>query len=378
MKRFVVFAITLLLNFELIANEPIFILKKDSIIMDVNLDDEHDFLKGDKFLYNFRDDGFGVSLDKPLSIKLYLHDIYGTNYFCNINDVYLAGYELKIDENIRNSYWIPSYYYNLLKSKTPLDDVLKYETYWATKIIQSRYDKDITWKDEFSILRYYFGDFYFVVFGRYVYDDVDFFAYLEEVSDNKLIYNVQRMYSHFFDYKEKTIYVQPEYIPLFEKAVPFKIIFTINGDYMEMYIDEISEKNLFQTLVRTTPDACNQIENWIKGNSNNLSKVIFPKIGNTSVQKEATKTSISNITKNKTMTVTENLKLRSGEATSTQVLAIMQAGTKVKILELGKAETIDGISSNWVKVEVQANAKDRDGKPIKTGTVGWCYGGYLK
>ena len=56
----------------------------------------------------------------------------------------------------------------------------------------------------------------------------------------------------------------------------------------------------------------------------------------------------------------------------------MQAGTKVKILELGKVEKIDGISSNWVKVEVQPWAKDRDGKAIKAGTVGWCYGGYLE
>ena len=78
------------------------------------------------------------------------------------------------------------------------------------------------------------------------------------------------------------------------------------------------------------------------------------------------------------MTVSENLKLRSSEATSTQVLTVMSAGTKVKILELGKSEIIDGISSNWVKVEVLSNAKDRDGKPIKKGTVGWCYGGYLK
>lgn len=86
----------------------------------------------------------------------------------------------------------------------------------------------------------------------------------------------------------------------------------------------------------------------------------------------------TNVSKNKTMLVNENLKLRSGEASSTQVLVVMQAGTKVKILELGKAETIDGISSNWVKVEVQKGAKDREGKPIKSGTVGWCYGGYLK
>ena len=84
------------------------------------------------------------------------------------------------------------------------------------------------------------------------------------------------------------------------------------------------------------------------------------------------------LSENKTMTVRENLKLCSGEAASTQVLAVMSAGTKVKILELGKAETIDGISSNWVKVEVQKGAKDRDGKPIKRGTVGWCYSEYLE
>ena len=86
----------------------------------------------------------------------------------------------------------------------------------------------------------------------------------------------------------------------------------------------------------------------------------------------------TNVASNKTMLVSENLKLRSGEATTSDVLTVMSAGTKVKILELGKTETIDGISSNWVKVEVQKGAKDRDGRAIRAGTVGWCYGGYLK
>ena len=185
------------------------------------------------------------------------------------------------------------------------------------------------------------------------------------------------MYSHFFDYKEGTIYNQPDYLPLFEKPTPYKIILIIDGDYMKIYIDEVSEKNLFQTLIRTSSEACNQIENWIKGKSNDLSKVVMPKHGNSSVQTEVTKTNATNVAPNKTMTVKENLKLRSGEATSTQVLTVMQAGTKVKILELGKAEKIDGINSNWVKVEVQKGAKDRDGKPIKARTIGWCYGGYL-
>ena len=86
----------------------------------------------------------------------------------------------------------------------------------------------------------------------------------------------------------------------------------------------------------------------------------------------------SAISENKNMLVSENLKLRSGEATTSEVITVMSAGTKVKILELGKAENIDGINSNWVKVEVLSGAKDRDGKLIKTETIGWCYGGYLK
>ena len=56
----------------------------------------------------------------------------------------------------------------------------------------------------------------------------------------------------------------------------------------------------------------------------------------------------------------------------------MEAGTRVEILELGKFEVIDDIGNYWMKVEVQAGSKDRDGKPIREGTVGWCFGGYLE
>jgi hypothetical protein len=86
---------------------------------------------------------------------------------------------------------------------------------------------------------------------------------------------------------------------------------------------------------------------------------------------------ITNVSVNKTMTCSDNLRLRSEEATTSRVITTMQKGTKVKILKLGKAETIDGITSNWVQVEVLAGAKDKDGKALKAGTIGWCYGGYL-
>ena len=78
------------------------------------------------------------------------------------------------------------------------------------------------------------------------------------------------------------------------------------------------------------------------------------------------------------MSCIDNLSLRSEGSVSASVITTMKKGTKVKVLKLGNAETIDGITSNWVQVEVLSGAKDQKGKKIKAGTIGWCYGGYLE
>ena len=376
MKRKVLFTLFLLLpmlavmateNSWRYAKEPVLILKKDSVIKDTSLNEKM-FSKGDRFLFgrkgiNGSERGFGVHLDDPLTIRICFRDSNGKGYSSNINDVYLEGNNLKIDTDIKNSHWIPSYYYELLESRNVKSKLLEYESYWKN-FENYTVDPDLTWFDCFTVQRFYFDDFYFVYFGKLdYYNDVDFLAYLDEVSDTKIVYDVQKMYSHFSDYySESPFYNHPGFLPLYEKEKPFKVILTLDGDYMKMYIDEVSEENLFQILVRTTPEACDQIEKWIKGESYDLSKVVMPRSSSVG----------------KTMTVSENLRLRSGEATTSDVVTVLQAGTRVKILEVGKAETIDGISSNWVKVKVRAGAKDRDGKTITKGTVGWCFGGYLK
>ena len=380
MKRLIALMI-IFLNVNLFAKEPVLILKKDSVIEDTS-GNEKMFSKGDRFLFGCKGSdgsewGFGVHLWDPLTIEIYFRDSNGKGYSSNINDVYLEDNNLKIDTNIKNSHWIPSYYYELLGSRNVKSDLLEYESHWKNFKNHTE-SPDLTWFDCFTVQRFYFDDFCFVYFGKLnYYNDVDFLAYLEEVSDTKIVYDVQKMYSHFFDYySESPLYIHPDFIPLYEKEKPFKIILTLDGDYMKMYIDEVSEENLFQILVRTTPEACDQIEKWIKGESDDLSKVVMPRPS--SVQKESSAASPAvNITPNKTMTVTENLKLRSGEAT-TQVLTVMSAGTKVKILEVGKAGTIDGISSNWVKIQVVTTSFDKDDNTIESGTVGWCFGGYLK
>lgn len=76
--------------------------------------------------------------------------------------------------------------------------------------------------------------------------------------------------------------------------------------------------------------------------------------------------------------VSENLRLREEEDTSSAVITTMRAGTRVKVLAAGKEETIDGITASWVQVEVQKEARDKDGNTIPAGTKGWCFGGYLQ
>ena len=49
----------------------------------------------------------------------------------------------------------------------------------------------------------------------------------------------------------------------------------------------------------------------------------------------------------------------------------------MKVLAPGREDTIDGIASNWVQVEVLGGAKDKDGNAIEAGTVGCLFGGYL-
>lgn len=78
------------------------------------------------------------------------------------------------------------------------------------------------------------------------------------------------------------------------------------------------------------------------------------------------------------MVVTENLRLRTSKYDGRKVITVLNKGSRVKIIEIKDEEEIDGIKSNWVYVEVQRNATDKDGNEVKYGVCGWCFGGYLE
>ena len=372
MKKIFLLSILLLIFNFTFADELRFIVQEDITLEDSNWNNCK-FKKGNILTQRKDIVGIGISMPKPLEIEIGLYSPdYNENFFFPIRTITLEGSNKKIEKSISNDYWIPRYYYAQIENSNRTAIVLENESYWETKTIYSR-DEELTWIDEFGIGKFYFGDFYFFYFGGYGYDDVDFLAHLKESSEKKIVYTVQNMYSHFFDYRKKSRYPHPEYLPLFKRQTPFKVIFAIDGDYMKMYIDEVSDKNLFQTLVRTSPAACEQIENWIKSKSDDLSKVTWPRHADGTCDYDTT----VRLQSGKRYRASDNLRLRSSGSTAGKPVVTIGKGTQVKVLSIGAEQTIDGITSNWVQVEVQAGAKDRDGKAIAAGTTGWCFGGYL-
>ena len=279
---------------------------------------------------------------------------------------------------------IPEYYLEVLCKKNT-DLIFEKQPLWNER--KKRMENEpFPFKDSFQPESYYISNTV-ILFSQHNY-------YLVK-NVKKKNNNIELDLLHYSDddvtdYFGKTEDVFSEVYNKFRSNSNIKLLIQPDGDYFDLWIN--TKENYIGKYIAASESLCEQIVNLVRSNKCDLSKVIWPRHADGSCDYDSSKNTVSpskeykittttyssNVSKNKTMLVTENLKLRSGEATSTQVLTVMSAGTKVKILELGKAETIDGISSNWVKVEVQSGAKDKDGKPIKAGTIGWCYGGYLK
>lgn len=315
-------------------------------------------------------------------------------------DFSLEGFTNKIH---KKNEWIPIEYIQVInaKDRNKLKDIIF--DYNFERVYDDSCEQWFEWYENYNIENLYYDDYIGLDGKRYkfVFFDNEWFYSIKKIETNLNIFLHQGISSIFNTnmkvfqtgkitplknlrkaplYSENPSYYNEEEYKFDEIIIDTKFIF--DGDYLTVYANEDKFK---QVYFRCTEETFEQLKSLIYTNKIDLSKVTWPRHADGSCDYDGSKKSAASktvkaisttkVTPNKTMTVKENLKLRSGEATSTQVLTVMSAGTKVKILALGKSETIDGINSNWVKVEVQTGAKDRDGKPIKAGTVGWCYGG---
>ena len=333
--------------------------------------------------------------------------------------IYNSDFELLNSEKVfYQEYFnfIPVYYLDLLKTKN-INLIINNQQDW------NKFKKNYrTFEGETFYESFYPEEI--VLSNLYIYFTLHNFYITKRIVSNSNLYEIEI-------HRNPTTITGDNYIFEYEQPYPktymkyknendIKLLCKFDGDYVDIWINSIDEYmgKYFVAPKNTTQKEINELVstgNFNKSNvywprhadgTSDFDKEIKPPmvelVKNTEVKEEKILKSVSiskeriskstesavsassttqapstNVTVNKNMLVTENLKLRSGEATTTSVLTVMQAGTKVKILQLGKAETIDGINSNWVKVEV-ISGRDRDGKDIKKKTTGWCYGGYLK
>ena len=170
-----------------------------------------------------------------------------------------------------------------------------------------------------------------------------------------------------FEYDASYKFIKETFIPKAE--ITLKIV--RDGEYLHFYTED---GRTIISCALVDEEFATQYENLIQTNKCDLSRVTWPRHADGTCDYETA----VRLQSGKRYRASDNLRLRSSGSTAGKPVVTIGKGTQVKVLAVGAEQTIDGIISNWVQVEVQAGAKDRDGKAIAAGTTGWCFGGYLK
>ena len=199
MKKIIFFIAYILFSTSSFANDLVFYLTQNITVKGPDWN-EYEFKKGDIFLQS-KGIGFGVTQSKPLVIHFSLYNSYIDKEFdIPVETLTLKDNLNKVSKNISKGYWIPYYYLQTINAERT-NIVLHNEQYWET-FENTTEDQDATWIDFFRVNKFYFGDFYFVYFGGSWYDDVDFLAYLDEISQDKIVYKEKGDEKLFISNKE--------------------------------------------------------------------------------------------------------------------------------------------------------------------------------
>lgn len=212
-------------------------------------------------------------------------------------------------------------------------------------------------------------------------DDLSFTPVIYLLFDSFEVNNIKQIEKNYFEISIVSGIIDNErYIKNLENGCDWKqsnieiktLFFKFDGDYLYIFLNE--KNNLLTTYCAYEDSEYNSLVKFIQTNTSDISNISLPRHADGSCGYETEVT----VQQGKHYRASGNLRLRSSGSTACKPIVTIGKGTQVKVLSIGAEQTIDGITSNWVQVEVQTGAKDRDGKPIAAGTVGWCFGGYLE
>ncbi len=151
----------------------------------------------------------------------------------------------------------------------------------------------------------------------------------------------------------------------------YSLFFRFDGEYLYIYLED--GKTLYATYCAYDESEVQALQEAIRTNEFDMTKITFPRHADGTCDYESGGGVPGKKIVNGVYRAKENLRLRAKEDMSGETIITMRAGTPVLILSLGKEETIDGITDNWVQVETLFTEGD-----FMPGKVGWCFGGYLR
>lgn len=204
--------------------------------------------------------------------------------------------------------------------------------------------------------------------------------YVEDLSANTTMIN-NKTYLNFFD----NVHLRTDKMTLHAVGGlgPWKIlnIEEITEDKVKIVLQSNSDKNETGSLIITFFD-----EDLVAFSEGECSETFLKEVhgsdldtdGKTQyIRKNLDNEPKVTVSESALMRCTDNLRLRQYGGFFGKVTNSMKKGTKVKIVEIGNENYVDGIVSNWVQVEVIEDSFDKDGKLLPKGTHGWCFGAYL-
>ena len=320
--------------------------------------------EGTEILYRLGEYYAYLEISEYSIIQAQSGDING--YFV-LDDLERKNLNREIHDNL-NGCWISAYTYDILKENS-LSALNKYEPYWENRFKAyglRPWDGD-KWQDIISPTE-------LIITDNLIHIDT-----FDEMERDFLIFDEKKKERYeikiYLDDNERIppYYEKNNFLFKLNKVQVQNVSLTQEGDYLKLYSD--SEKQPLMTFARAYnyQDIMTKIRAIANGMRIDHTDITWPRHADGSCDYE---TAVQ-LQSGKRYRASDNLRLRSSGSTAGKPVVTIGKGTQVKVLAVGAEQTIDGITSNWVQVEVQSGAKDRDGKPIAAGTTGWCFGGYL-
>ncbi|WP_028973487.1 SH3 domain-containing protein [Spirochaeta cellobiosiphila] len=277
----------------------------------------------------------------------------------------LSNLELKLDCNhlprrIEESFWIMKYNIDILtlNQEKVEETIITNAPYWDTF---ERFYRNETGSTPKPWYNYYTPLSFFIDNKHIEFSSFSYRAGIDLLLDKNNVAKNTYTFSVFSEHVSNLHYLQAEYDKLHNNSTPYNLIFVQDGDYLDMYIDSVRSSNYIFTYVRGTKEMAKEIENFVRREPYDPSKILWPRHANGTSDYDD-QTILDHKTGNAYLTLHDST-IRTEPDSSSDIVADIKKDDVVTILEKNNSITINDIQSNWLKVKTDTNQ------------TGWVFGG---